>query len=313
MYTTEFQKEQFLKEYFRSRVVSETMCNAIMNRAITNERKFKKPFYDYSKDEIMQMYTEAKVKSGRTLQNWNLTLKHAARWFLNQQNKPLDNQYEHITREDVNACIDSELIKQLLISRDDLNTMQDDLMNATDRAILEMLFLGFGEESLKELTFFTLSDLGSRDKTVYCQYGKVILLDERSYDIIKQGCEEDSLISFGTEMRLVKVSIGGIYKARGNTVNENDDPNNEDDVRRRFRWVHRRVNLVSDYLGVPMTPKSLNASGFWHFSHLDMKEKGIEDFREYIHTENGKRLCWRFGFRGENYTTTVLDKFRRYL
>ena len=100
MYTTESQKEEFLKEYFRSRVVSTSMVNAVMNRAIENERVFGKHFYQFSKEEIMQMYTEAKTKSNRTLQNWNLTLKHASRWFLHNQGEPQQSAYEGITREE---------------------------------------------------------------------------------------------------------------------------------------------------------------------------------------------------------------------
>ena len=44
MYTTESQVEEFLREYFRSRVVSATMVRAVMKRALDNEAVFKKPF-----------------------------------------------------------------------------------------------------------------------------------------------------------------------------------------------------------------------------------------------------------------------------
>lgn len=313
MYTTESQKEDFLREYFRSRVVSTTMVNAVMNRALANERIFKKPFYEFSKENIMEMYKSAKAKSSRTLQNWNLTLKHAASWFLYNQGKSIESEYGLITKSDLEYCIDVEAVKQMLIGRIDLNMMQDDLMNATDKAILEMLFLGFGGESLKELTFFTQQQMGHRDKAVYFRNGKVIPITERSYDIIKDGCEETALVSYGNEMRVIQVSGQGVYKVRGNTINTNDNEDDADDVRRRFRFIHRRVNLVSEYFGVPMTPKSINASGFWYYAHQAMEQKGISDFREYLTTDNAKRLCWRYGFTGDHYMTTVLDKFRRYL
>ena len=139
MYTTELKKEEFLKEYFRSRVVSATMANAVMNRALENERIFNKPFYTFTKDEIIQMYTSAKTKSNRTLQNWNLILKHASRWFLNQEDKSLDNEYELISKDDLNNCIDIDTIDQMLISKEQLEALQDDLLNYTDRAILSLL------------------------------------------------------------------------------------------------------------------------------------------------------------------------------
>ena len=42
----------------------------------------------------------------------------------------------------------------MILSREDLTNIQNDLLNATDRGILEMLFLGAGGNWLKELTFF---------------------------------------------------------------------------------------------------------------------------------------------------------------
>lgn len=313
MYTTESQKEEFLKEYFRSRVVSTSMVNAVMNRAIENERVFGKHFYQFSKEEIMQMYTEAKTKSNRTLQNWNLTLKHASRWFLHNQGEPQQSAYECITREELEGCIDMDAVKQMLITKEQLHTMQDDLLNYTDKAILTLLFLGVGGDSLKEITFLTADQLSSKEKKIYFRTGKLICLSDRDYDIVKKAIEEDSLISYNDDSNVVRVSTGGIYKLRPNTINTNDNIHDEDDRRRRFRWLHRRVNIMGDYLGVKMTPKSINASGLWHSIQEKMKEKGITDVREYLQTDSGKRVCWHFGFMGEHSAATVLDKFRRYL
>ena len=313
MYTTESKKEDFLKEYFRSRVVSTTMVNAVMNRALENEKIFKKPFYTFTKDEIMQMYTDAKVKSNRTLQNWNLTLKHASRWFLNQEGKSLDNEYEIITREDVNKCVDVDAVQQMLISKEQLETIQDDLLNYTDKAILSLLFLGVGGDMLKEITFLTSDQLSSQDKRIYFRNGKIIDLSDRDYYIIKNAFEEDTLISYNINNSTISVSTGSIYKSRGNTLSENDNINNDEDCLRRMRWLHRRVTIISNYLDIKITPKSINASGLWHMAHEKMKTKGIDDFREYINTDSGRRLAWRYGFKSGYYTATLLDKFRRYL
>lgn len=313
MYTTESQKEEFLKEYFRSRVISETMVKAVMNRALENEEIFKKPFYSFTKDEIIQMYTSAKVKSNRTLQNWNLTLKHASRWFLNQQNRDTNNEYELITRDDVNKCVDIDAVNQMLITREQLETIQDDLLNYTDKAILSLLFLGVGGDMLKEITFLTSDQLSSEDNKIYFRNGKIIILSDRDYSIIKNAFEEDTLISYSVNSSTISVSTGSIYKIRSNTLTENNNPNDDEDCMRRMRWLHRRVTIMSNYLGIKMTPKSINASGFWHMAHEKMKKNGVDDFREYINTDSGRRLAWNYGFKSEYYTVTLLDKFRRYL
>lgn len=313
MYTTESQKEEFLKEYFRSRVVSPTMVNAVMNRAIDNEKRFGKEFYHFTKEEILQMYTDAKTKSDRTLQNWNLTLKHASRWFLHSHNQAIDNAYDTITRENLKSCVDNNTADKMIITQSQLQTMQDDLLNYTDKAILSLLFLGVGGENLKEITFLTLDQLSSEEKKIYFRNGKMICLSDRDYEIVRKAIEEDSIISYTAESSVIGVSTGGIYKVRGNTRNDNNNINNEDDRMRRMRWLHRRVTIMSEYLGVKMTPKSINASGLWHTLHEKMKEKGIEDVKEYLNTDSGRRVAWRYGFGGEYYASTLLDKFRKYL
>jgi hypothetical protein len=201
----------------------------------------------------------------------------------------------------------------MLISEEQLRTMQDDILNYTDKAILSLLFLGVGGDMLKEITFLTEDQLSASDKRIYFRNGKMIILSDRDFDIVQKACREDALVSYSVEGTVIGVSTGGIYKVRGNTVNNNDDIKNEDDRRRRMRWLHRRINIVSDYLGVPMTPKSINASGLWHALRMKMKEKGMDDLKEYLSTDSGRRVCWRYGFMGEHYAATVLDKFRKQL
>ena len=166
---------------------------------------------------------------------------------------------------------------------------------------------------LKEITFLTEDQLSSSNKCIYFRSGKIISLSDRDFDIVRRACQEDTLISYSAEGTSIGVSTGGIYKVRGNTVNSNDNIKNEDDRRRRMRWLHRRINIVSDYLGVPMTPKSINASGLWHALQVEMQQKGISDLKEYLSTESGRRVCWRYGFMGDHYAATVLDKFRKQL
>ena len=98
MYTSGADIEEFLREYRRSRVIIETSVKAVLNRALEYEQIFKKVFCQFTKEEIIKMYGEAHTRSVRSLSNWNLILKHASLWFLDKQHKPLDNQYNHITK-----------------------------------------------------------------------------------------------------------------------------------------------------------------------------------------------------------------------
>ena len=139
MYTGEQEIEQFLKEYGRSRVIIETTTRATLNRAAGCERRFGKPFYQFTTDEALEMYESIHAISVVSLQNNNLVLKHAARWFAHQYNKEVGDTYETITKEQLGTVIDVEKQRSMILSREDVDNIQSNLLNAIDRAIVNIL------------------------------------------------------------------------------------------------------------------------------------------------------------------------------
>ena len=97
MYTETRNIEEFLNEYSRSRVVIISTVRATLNRALGFEQKFSKPFYEFNTDEILEMYKSSHTISDRTLQNTNLTLKHAARWIINKNSLALAKYVAKLT------------------------------------------------------------------------------------------------------------------------------------------------------------------------------------------------------------------------
>ncbi len=313
MYTSEANVEEFLKEYKRSRVIIETSVRAVLNRALEYERIFDKSFYEFTKEEIIKMYAEAHTRSVRSLSNWNLILKHASLWFLDKQLKPLDNQYNYITKEDLEKCIDINVIDKMMINKDQLDMMQAELINKTDQAILELLFLGVTGWWMHELTYLTPEQVSHNDMCIYFKTGKIVPIDERAYDILQDAFEETELASYNATSKVSKVQGNGIYKARFNSIHDNNNPKDEKDAERRARWLQRRIMIMSEYLDVPLTPKTLSASGLWYYSHLEMQKMDIEDFKVYIFTNEGRKLANRYGFDSDYYANILIDKYRNYL
>lgn len=313
MYTSEANVEEFLKEYRRSRIIIETSVRAVLNRALEYERIFDKSFYEFTKEEIIKMYAEAHTRSVRSLSNWNLILKHTSLWFLDKQLKPLDNQYNYITKEDLEKCIDINVIDKMMISKDQLDMMQAELINKTDQAILELLFLGVTGWWMRELTYLTPEQVSYNDMCIYFKTGKIVPIDERAYDILQDAFEETELASYNATSKVSKVQGNGIYKARFNSIHDNNNPKDEKDAERRARWLQRRIMIMSEYLDVPLTPKTLSASGLWYYSHLEMQKMDIEDFKVYIFTNEGRKLANRYGFDSDYYANILIDKYRNYL
>ena len=312
MYTGEKEIEKFLNEYARSRVVILTTTRATLNRAVSFERKFGKPFYQFTTDEALEMFRDVHAISVVSLQNSNLVLKHAARWFAFQYGIEVSDAYETMTKEQLGTVIDVEKQHSMILSREDIDNIQSNLLNAIDRAIVEMLFQGVGGESLKELTFMDASNVDRANHAMYFRTGKVIPVTDGICDMLMEAFAEDELMSFGSTSRVSKVSGNGLYKLRCNVLSENANPNDKADAERRYRWTQRRLILMSQDLGIKLTAGGLQASGLLHNIKLCVKEMGL-GFREFVKTEQAKELARRYDIKSEEFFSQILlEKFGQY-
>lgn len=311
MLTTEREVENFLNEYARSRVIVIASVRATINRALEFERRFQKPFYEFTVDEILEMYRSTHAISDRSLQNTNLTLKHATRWMADKKKIDVKNVYEDITKELMQGCVDSNKRKSMILTKDDLEDIQRELLNWTDKGILQMLFLGAGSNWLKELTFFDMSQVSRKDGAIYFRTGKTIPITKDDYELIKNACAEEELISFGETSRVSKVQSHGFFKQRFNALSDNGDSTNEQDLERRFRFVQRRLLLISKDLGLQLNSGGLQTSGLLHFLKQGVEESGLS-FREYVRSNEAKGLARRYDIMTELYGQILIEKFERY-
>jgi hypothetical protein len=311
VYTSEKDIEVFVAEYKRSKVIIETTTRAILNRAIEFEERFGKPFYEFTSDEALEMYESAHAISVVSLQNMNLLLKNASRWFAYRHGKTFDSVYENITKDILLTVIDVEKQKSMTLSREDVDGIKANLLNYTDQAIIEALFLGFGSLWLRELSFFEMSQVDTSDYIVYFKTGKSIPIDKETYQLFKNACEEDELMSFGSTARVAKVVSCGIYKIRANALSDNSNWNDEGDMERRYRFILRRLTLMSKDLGVKISPTGLQSSGLlWHLQQ-GIKETGMT-FREYVKTEQACDLARRYDILTAFQSQVLVQKYEQY-
>ena len=309
--TTEREVESFLSEYSRSRVIAEATVRASLNRALEFEQKFQKPFYEFTVDEILEMYKSMHAISDRSLQNTNLTLKHAARWMIDKRKLDNKSPYEDVTKELMQSCVDTNKRKNMILTKDDLEEIKGQLLNWTDKGILQMLFLGAGSNWLKELTFFDMSQVSRKEGLMYFRTGKTIPITEEDYELIKNACAEEELISFGETSRISKVKSYGFYKQRFNALSDNGDPNDEQDRERRFRFIQRRLLLISKDLGVQLTSGGIQTGGLLHHLKQGVEEGGMT-FREYVKTQEAGELARRYDILTSLYSQILIDKFEEY-
>lgn len=223
----------------------------------------------------------------------------------------LDSSYEKITKDLLLTVVDTEKKNRLILGKDDIDDIMSQLLNWTDRCIIFMLFNGAGGYMLKELTFMHWDQVSEQDLKVYFKNGKTIDITAQDYEMLKQGFNEDELMSFGSTSRVSKVRSLGLYKARFNALSDNDNPDDSADLERRYRWTQRRLHLISQDLGVKLTSSGIQSSGLlWHLQQ-GVKETGMT-FREYVRTEAAGVLARRYDIFSEYYGQILLEKFEQY-
>lgn len=311
MYTNEQEIEDFLQEYRRSKVIIETTTRATLNRAVEFEHKFNKPFYQFTTEEALEMYESVHAISVVTLQNNNLVLKHAVRWFAYQYKKEVGNTYEEMTKDQLSTVVDIEKQRSLILSREDINNLKDNLLNKIDQAIVEMLFQGAGGQWLKELTFLDRHQVDRERLMIYFKTGKNLPVTNEICELLLEAFAEDELVSFGSTTRVSKVVGNSLYKVRCNALSDNSDYHSEEDVQRRYRFAQRRLLLISKDLGIRLKASGLQASGLLHYIRLGMEETGLS-FREFVKSDMAKKLAQRYDIRSELYSQILIDKFEAY-
>lgn len=312
MYTTEQEIEDFIEEYQSSRVIIETSVRSVLKRAQEFERKFKKPFYKFTKDDALKMFSETGAVSIVSLQNQNVILKHACNWKKYTNAINVTNIYETIGKNDLKHCVDNDKKQKMIITKEQLIDIQSNLLNYTDRCILELLFRGVGvEDWASQLTFLDKKQVSIGDMRIYFNNGKRVEIDERCYDIINKAAEEDELVSYNG-LRVSKVVPQGvIYKVRFNAITQNTDINDQGAKERRFRFLQRRLKIINDYLGLNLTPTSISTSGLLHEIQKGVKLNGLP-FRQYVVTEEAKEIAARFGIYSVHAHIILIEKFREF-
>lgn len=295
----EAQKEIFIKEYLRSKVVAETSLYAIFKKTEDFEEKLNKDVSKFTRDEILDMLAKFKAKSINSLLNYTIVLKHYSRFVFGAVGT---NAYESIGKADVADMVDKNA--NILLTREELDDIEVQLLNWVDKAIIELLWNGVAGKNMEDI--YSVSE--------DCVQGNILRVNEKEFpmtdrlrELLPKAFAETELMSYGNTMRVIEVNgKGKIYKERPNARGI-DTP----DI--RFRWVYRKIQIFRDYLDMPgLTMKNIAASGLWHYLQLCI-EKTKLDLRTFLRTKEGKELAMRYGFSESYYIDNICQKYEQHL
>ncbi len=303
MYEKE-QKEGFIEYYLRSKVIASTSLYAILKKTEQFESEANKDVSEFNKDEILKMFKEFKAKSVSSLLNYTVILKDYTRYFnYKLTGTATGGAYEEISKKDVKDLIDKSA--SFLLSREEVTEIEENLYNASDKALLEALWEGIAGPNMQDITDLSEENV-YKDKSIIIVNRKEYPLTDRTYKLLKDAFSETEIMSYGNTMRVIPVKgRGRLYKERAN-VRDIDS----EDV--RFRYVYRKIQLFRKQADIPqLTMKNLQASGLLYYLKKGMKESCL-DIRGFLKTKSGEELAKRYGF-GDFYIENICRKYEEYI
>lgn len=298
MYQSET-KESFIKIYMAARIIESTSLYSLFNKTEPFEQKLHKDCSDFTQNEILEMYESFKSKSVNVVLNYNSILKAYCKWkqyYYTDLN--IYTPYDDITIDMIREIVPKNTSKML--TRGDITEIEEQLLNWTDKAIVECLFEGISGESMCDLVSIT-AEMVDRDlmKIVF-NNGKVCDLTERLYQLLIKAFEETEYICYGKTMKVKQLfGYGQLYKERDNArAVESDD--------KYFRWVYRKIQNFRVHVGITnLTMKNIASSGMCHYLKLGMQKENC-DLKTFLLSENGNKLMDKYGYNSEFRVNNVM-------
>ena len=304
MYQNEM-KEGFIKDYLRSRVIQKTTLYGLFRKIEPYEKELSKDVSQLNKEEALAMYVGLKARSVYTLMNDNTILKAYCAWVQHYHGLENSIAYEDISIDDLKLCIDKNASK--LLSREESHEIEDQLLNWTDKAILQCLFEGISGQSMRDITELNNSMLDMANNRLVFPDGRVFNISSRLCELLDEAFQEETYICYGETLRAKKLQgKGKLFKERDNAYAEDSDD-------KRFRMVYRKIQVVRKYVAIKeLTMKNIAASGFVYYLRNQIHNTGL-GLKEYLRTESGEQLMERYGYCSEFRIDNIIHRFKKFI
>lgn len=298
-------KEKFIEDYMRSRVVAKTSLYSLFKKTEDFEITHNKDCSYFNKIEILEMYKEFKAKSVYVLLNYNVILKAYCNYLKYYHGLNEYIGYNDITIDDIKPLIPQST--KVLLSRENINDIEDSLYNWTDKAIIECLWEGLSGNSMRDLVELEENMVDHKNKQIVFSDGRVFDLTDRLYMFIIKAFDENEYICYGSTLKVKKlIGHGKIYKERDNAhAMDSDD--------KYFRWVYRKIINYKKLLGIKeLTMKNISKSGMCYYIKKGMKETGLE-LREFLDTKQGKKLIKKYNYQSKFSASNVAQFYSDFI
>ena len=305
------QKEKYIETVPKNRMF---LCERIFNGSYPLEKEKGKDLCDFTREEILELYSYLNVKTPSILRDINSVVRVYIK-SQNKNDKALDDVDITLLRTKVNKVA----IRVMLISREDLlkalaRSKENPLYNPYDAFIILACFEGLENKNLSDIRDITIDDFYKKDKQYYAKLpsGRTVKVSDELYEYAK----DSYLLTYrmkkhknGTVIQMYAESEyrGGIVKFLPIRKEGSDELIERNKKKSMYRYIQHQIEIsnLPKYL---TTTKALRMSGILDYIKKRCAELQI-DYDTFL-TNNIEEVIEQYNFSNES---TARRSIRDYL
>lgn len=287
MYNMEL-KERFLNS-LKDEMSDSTLYNIryILNKAKKTEEALNKDVYEMNADECKSVINSYSNRSEQVVRVNISVLQKYVDFCISEGYVPSRINYFEILSASAPNFVNVEHINNKYITREELNDIQDEyIVNAQDKALFELMFIGVMGDRFEELINLKESDI---------HYNKIVLpnrvveITPRTHQILIEAANQNIYIK-------AEGGVGGNHiKLKDNDYVLKPTVRSEHDLI-PYGTLRTRINKIRTDIGNKnITPKSVCESGMLDLAKKIYAEKGElnkEDWVEVCKKYNKSNNLW---------------------
>ena len=301
-------KDAFIHTVLQDRLergtITMTTLRAWFKAVAAIEQKYSKDAACFTYEEAVDLFRSWKSRSLSSLQNMASIMRKYTDYISRSEPElcVCYNVYVKMTKDVLRSeCLAEKAAENSLLTREDITRIQNRMLNAVDKAILECLFIGIAGKQLTDLTGLNKDQLDVKTGVVTLESGKQIQLTHEQCEMLTNAFNEDESISYLDGQVSPVDGVGYLCKKKAN-AKKPDTPE------RKFRWVQRRFAIWQTHFDLPvLTMKSVAMSGLVHELKLALSANGMS-LNRFLKTSDGEQLAARYGYTNREYVTILMDK-----
>ena len=292
MYYNESIKLQYIEENQERNQNLKDVMHRLFNNSKDYEEKLNKDLSCFSLKEILEYYKYLNTTSLESLLNISSQYKLYTSWCI-QRNLVFDcqNHFEECRKEILIGCLNKELTKNKIITRETLLNLIEDLPNDFEKFFTLALFEGICGKWYSDFYELRVHNFTKDEGNTYMVSlpGREITCSATLYNLAEQSADNYTFYTY-------KRDDNGEYKMTEKRFREDDDriikkgfTSTGDEMNSQI--FMRRLKNIRDFLGIPsLSMTSLKESG-----RLYEIKKRMKEGRELTEVVGDKDLIIKYG------------------